>query len=446
MTPAVRQIVLGRPSIPFAYFIEGWAANSFNGQHTGVPTGIASLPSDSEGAQFLELEVTGVATDTTLSGSGFDTVNGAGTWACVILHDDGTYGIYTASGITATTIAIAPALRADVTAGTLTSLHGSLNGQHYVEPGYRALGRHIYAQTKRSGYRQHFASKWQAQTDLKEPWVGVGGLTAAGISISVANAFGNTGYGSYWMGRGTRRLFFIASVVNRGVRYSVSNLGGRDGHLEIFVGIRSGTDPLRVIVNVDGVELLNETATYFKRFVAPFTAGQSGYVEVLCTTTNSVEAFIGDAPWWVYDRNETWTDPIINKNEKVVVIGDSWTTRYSAALGDELEQAMTDDGGTGTVVSVGQAGQTAAWGLANFDVLVTPEAPAAVVINFGINDLAALGVAGYQTWVDNLIGIARKCRGIGATPVIVMPMQTASVTQSASLGIWAERLGAGRPT
>ena len=432
------------PSQPTPYFVEGWAANSFHGQHYNVPAGYAALAADSEGEKIYTVNVTGAANATSLTGT-FDTAQ-SGSWSCSILHDDGTYGIYTVSAIAAGTITISPGLRAAATAKPLASLGGTLYGQHYGLQGYKALARKIFATTKGEGYRNRYVRRWAAASSPKEDWgrlvIGDGAVTNG-----LRNAFPNAAGSSYWYARGTKQICFGPfAVVGYGLTHTAS-LGGRTGYLETFVSAGEAAGAVRVEVLIDGVSVYDQTFTELRRVVVPYAAATTGLLRVTIAAAVSTNPTIGDTTWWAYDRTETWTDPVINKNKNVVVMGDSWSARYSGGLGQELQAAITEAGGTGTVTTVATGGHTAENGLARFDADVAPLLAAGdtVVIEFFTNDHNSFGVENSDRWLSALYAIGRKCQALGAHPVFVMPLPTQSLSQSAEHGIWTERIGAGLP-
>ena len=385
--------------------------------------------------------MTGAAGATSVTGT-FDTAQ-TGSWACTILHNDGTYGVYTASAIAAGTLTISPPLRAAATAKPLASLGGALAGQHYGLQGYKALARKIFATTKREGYRGKYAA--QQLGSAASGWSNLNG-GAAITYASVSNAFPSTGAGSYWFARGTRCAIFTTNVVGRGITRSFSP-AGRSGYVETFIGQDFGGGLLRCKVVADGVTVYNETFTALTRVVAPFTAATTVVIEITGDSTTLTEPRVGDTTCWVYDRTETWTDPAIDKNKNVVVLGDSWSARYSGGLGLELQAAITAAGGTGTVTTVATGGTTAEFGLARFDADVAPLLAAgdSVVIEYFTNDHNSFGVANSDRWLSALYAIGRKCQALGAHPIFVMPLPTQSQSQSAGHGQWAERIGAGLP-
>ena len=263
--------------------------------------------------------------------------------------------------------------------------------------------------------------------------------------------------------RGRRVMVAAPSVapVGKGLTKTFA-LGGATGFLEAFASNGNfgpppgGFSPFRVQVVVDAVSLLDQTFTEndgLQRILVPYTNGTSGTITF--TFTDPAVIFpggimVGDVTWWAYDRARTWTDAVIGPNERLVIIGDSWTAFYPATangvdgvLGTEIKAAMVDAAGTGTVNSVGLSGTTAEYSLSQFDIKVAPLTPTAVLIVDFTNDCNQYGSAGFERWLTAMYKIGQKCQAIGARPIFLVPLPTQSVNQSVSHGIWADELGAG---
>lgn len=440
------------PGVPMPAFISLFAANDFFGMTCVAPTA-GGIPTDSESAINLVYTVSGASGSQTLTISAGTEANGTGIWSAVLQHDNGTYGLYGVSALGAGVCTVTPALRATVTNGSLRNLGEAVNGQHLTDPGYRALARYIYAQTKQRTYRSRYAARWLARQGLIGDWTRTGGMSAGQANLAVAgNALpsGTGGRPLIAVGRWVANCTPTAPYTGKGFSKSFS-VGGRTGYLETHICASVATTgpcvPVNVTVTADGVTVFNVTYgpnDYLQRVIAPYVNAST----VVLTVSRSDETAlagsitIGDVFCWVYDRPTTPSDRVILPNDRVVVIGDSWTTRYSSLLASEIQTAMTQDGGRGTCVSVGLASQKASWGLANFDSLVAPLSPTVVVFNFSINDCNAVFRAD-EFWIAQMHAIAAKAQALGATPVILLPPATASDGQCLSLGRWAELIWKG---
>lgn len=463
---------LSDTSRPAPSFIEGWALNSWHGVSYSSPS-TAGIPIDSMSNTLLEYTVSGVTGAATLTIVSGDQTKGAGQWGAVVQHDDGSYGAYTISSLGSGTCTVFPNIRSTITSKNLCNFGGSDLGQHFSEQGYKSLARMVYGTTRSSAYRTKYAAKWDSSSGLSSDWTSVGGLggqfSASSINPFTLDAASRSN--KSFVARGRRVLQIQPSVSPAGKGLSKTfALGGSSGFLEAYVSCARGAwatapngfYPFRALVVVDGVTLLDKTYSEndgLQRIIVPYSNGISGTVTF--TMTDPTVIFpgginIGDVTWWSYDRvpsGYSWSDSVIDKNAKTVVIGDSWTTFYpgtpggsDGAFGRELQAAMTAAGGTGVVKSVGLGGATAEnYGLPNFDALVATENPAQVLICFFTNDHNQYGDSGYERWLMSMFRIGRKCQSIGARPIYVMPMPTQSGGQSVGHGIWADELGAGLP-
>lgn len=466
-TPSNLYTALADPLLPLPAFIEGWALNSFHGVSYASPTA-AGIPLDAMSNSLLEYVVSGVAGANTLTISSGDVTKGTGAWGAVVQHDDGTYGAYTVSGVAAGVCTVFPNVRATITNKTLGNLGGLALGQHYSERGYKALARKIYATTRSSAYRMRRAAKWDSSDGAAADWTAVGGIGGQFSTSIINNFLGDAAYrgtGSF-ISRGRRILQVAPSAapIGKGVSKTFA-LGGTTGFLEAFASCsKFGVTPnmfapFRCQVVVDGVTLLDQTFTEnhgLQRIVVPYTAGVSATVTF--TLTDATVLYpggiaVGDVTFWAYDRipqGFAWTDPVIDKNAKTVVLGDSWTTFYPSTVGGkdgalvrELQAAMTGAGGTGTVVGVGTGGTDAEFGLTEFDSKVAPELPKQVVICYFTNDHNEYSDYGYARWLTAMYKLGRRCQAIGARPIFVMPLPTQSGGQTVGHGIWADEFGAG---
>jgi hypothetical protein len=358
MTPAIRALLLApqnnsaalfkkmaRPDRPLPAFIEGWSVTDFNGvAYTPPPASGASL--DAMGHAIVEYTVTGTAGDTTLVISAGTASYGAGTWGGVILHDNGTYGLYTISSLDADSCVVYPPLRANCTGTTLRNNSSTVNTAHMTEPYYKALARSVYARSKGNAYRLRYASKWTAQNGVSTDWTPTGGATAGQVLMfsGVAPVFTSGALNTTWLGRGAKWLSVLpaSTYTGKGVTKTFS-ISGQAGFMEAFVacGLTSASPQFASFTAklvIDGVTISDVTyaaTTGLNRIVVPFSGGQSA---VLTITRAAEEAagyriYVGDVTFWTYDRAETWTDPVIDKDAKTVVIGDSWTTYYTNVLG-----------------------------------------------------------------------------------------------------------------
>lgn len=445
-------------------YYDGWALTDLAGMFMSAPAA-SGIPADSMSQRNLTYTVSGAAGDGTLTISAGDESKGTGVWAAVIKHDDDTYGFYLVSALADGACTIFPNLRADVTAKDLRNIGGGVNGQHWTEPAYRALARSIYATTRDRAYKNRWAAQWLASDGAKADWTNINGLGPTQYSIASTNTFLASGphfYGAVNRSRMQIGAAPTAPRTGKGLSKTFSGLDNVSGTLEIIASVTGadGYGSLRLVVEVNGTGIADQTYTPNDGLVRariPVTGASSVTVKATNvdeTGGNSAGPKIDSVTLWVYDRTPTtfaWSDPIIKKNGKIVVLGDSWTTFYPTVLGQpdgvlgrELQQAMHDDGGSGTVVSVGTGGTTAEYGLTEFEGKVAPENPDQVVILYFTNDHNQYGDAGYERWLSAMTKLGLKCQAIGAEAIFISPLPTSSFSQAIGHGVWANQLCRGR--
>lgn len=429
----------------------------FNGASYGTPSGIASW-TDGEG----QLTVTGAAGATSLTinsvviGVIANYGNSAATegmWGCVIQHDDGTYGLYSAYNAIAGSVSIVPALTKAATSKGLWNLHDSLNGQHLTTYGYKALARYVSTAVCRDGLRnkaQAQATYTGARVFNGTPFALVGGLTTGGflsgttmfkglfyasalnLDSIASNATRYNGSGRKYYTHSTVACTAVgAETAGQGVSHTV-DLKGQSGFVDVTVGIigqkDSGTLASRVAVavTVDGVLLSTTYVTGMQRVSVPFYNGRTATI-TFTLETSAVTAFaIGNLNWFVYDNVMGAESLVIKPKSKIVLLMDSWGVQHSNAFATELATATDCE-----VINVSVGGMQATWGISNFDTLVTPEAPDYVIMDFLINDANA--AVAKQTWLNNVAQLCRMAMDRNITPILLSALGTASQGQAQNL-------------
>jgi hypothetical protein len=378
---------------PLPAFVESWTTTGLSGVDGSAPNDplIPTVPPDSD--LSLEYTVSGSAGDTTLTISAGDEALFSNGYGGVVQHDDGTWSYYFVANIASSVMTIFPPLKADVTSKTMRNTGSAVNGQHLTEPAGRALAWNVFRTTNKTGYRNKYAARWSPITEGRPQWSPVN-TTANRLAFLENNQFVASGtYQRNWLGRSKLALRVqeaISPYVDTGASQSWA-LGGKTGFMELWISALPTDWALieyTVKLTVDSVETFSQSYIGiehgYQRILVDFTNADNVTLEV--TRTDSIAASIGfnidGVTFWEYDRSITWTDRAIDINGKTVVIGDSWTRWSDDVFSDELQSLKTAAGGTGTVVNVGLGGQTAEWGLANFDTLVAPENPDDFVILF----------------------------------------------------------------
>ena len=458
---------LMNPSLPLPAFIDGWDTANF-GYWMRAPTA-SGISTDTMSQLKLEYTVSGSAGSSSLTISAGDQSKGTGNWMGVIQHDDGTYGIYAISSLAAGVCTVFPNLRAAVTNQTMTNAGGTVNGQHFTQPGFAALANRVFNTTRRMGYRNRWIAQWRGPTGTKTDWTNIGGLGSGQYAMgTLNNIISESSVRSYQAFVSRARTVLTATPTSPRTGKGVSrsfDLNGKSGVCEVIAscafyaaGAGAGFWPFNVTLKVDGTEFYNHTFTEndgLVRILQDFPAGTTGQAILTFsddTPTSLANLVVDSVTWWVYDRTPVgwaWSDSVIDKNANLVVIGDSWTTFYpnlssvDGILGRTLQALMTGAGGSGTVTSVGVAGTGAEYSQAKFESVVAPLAPSQVVINDFTNDHNSYGDSGYARWLNALYRVGRMCQNIGARPIFIMPEPTQAFSQAIGHGIWADALGAG---
>lgn len=425
-------------------FIESFAGGFFCGY--GTPSGLASYANAP--GYLLTATVTGAAGAYILTINTGTVADMGGVWIAVITHDDGTMGTYTVSGASGASCNIAPALRATCTAALMSNLHDASNGQHLTAHGYQAYAKYLFGYSPRLAYRGGYHAQASASDATGyRSWRRYGGLTTGRWSYGIyANTFEATPTNPYGTQNKTKdTLSYVASPAasGQGVHVVWDMGSARSGLVDFSIssnGTRFGggaTLPVDVVILADDVAVL--TQSYHALSRVTYYAQNVSKIEIRCTmAARSDDGFqVGTATWW-YDGSTP--DAMIPSGSTVVVMGDSWPTRYSSAFVDQLQSELTAAGG-GTVAAVSSDGQTTEWGIANFDSSVIPLAPSHVVISFGINDLN--GGMLLSRYCDNLKTLIRKTQEIGARAIVLMPPGTASSGQMLALSEWQAQMNEG---
>ncbi|MGR2935316.1 phage tail protein [Vibrio vulnificus] len=151
---------------------------------------------------------------------------------------------------------------------------------------------------------------------------------------------------------------------------------------------------------------------------------------------------------------------LIDRDSRVVTLGDSWFEWYDGGFARRLQSRMLNDGGTGKVINHAKGGMTTKWALAWFNEYVVKERPDVVVFNFFTNDFLDLKDATFtdplgnehlltvqdeKIWEQNIYKLCALAIENGIRPVVIKPCGTASVGQNQGHGNHATLLNKGEP-
>jgi hypothetical protein len=430
----------------FPLYVETVA--DFNTGAAGLPNGYASHPIAGAAGYELDLTVTGAQGVTTLTVSAGTVADAQGVWAAVIQHDDGSWDVYSVTTTNRTnTVSIKPPLHKAVTSGTLANLHDAVNGQHFTPNGYRALAAHVWSYPGWKAYRDTYIAQSVETDPGNGKWTEINGIPGPWfVCNQLANAFGSANpLASWWMARNTSFCLGAASANgSQGVEWT-QDLGGKTGYVDSYIAADTGTAPAHVTVIIDGTTKLDKDVYGLERIAVQFTKATSGTIRYTFPTGDggqSTKYRLGTTTW--RELPDVVPSSLFSTGAKVVYVGDSWGVFYSGLGPSTLGDYLATIGGS--LVNVAVGGMQASWAQANFDTLITANAPDVVVIEFFVNDYNALGDAGVDTWRARIYDLANRCLALGIQPVIIMPTGTASPSQAQGLLKFGAALAEGSPS
>lgn len=429
---------------------------SFNRFGLGVPTGIRNYA----GGNYV-LTVSGNAGDsfvTVESGNIAD----AGTtvrWACVIENNDGLFEVNQVTGTDGVSkINLLEPLENSVTSKRLGNLHDSSNGQHYTELGYFSFTQHMYNMHPRHAERNSFIAQFKP-TDETSSW-------KIESPYALHNRTVNMTFNNYF--RNIGKNFLSVSVRNNLSDYVEweQSLSEEKGYLESYIGVSEGTATVSFFK--DGA--LSETVTIgpeVERVVFEYDGVSVGKIKIVgngpYNATGSRQAIhIGLTTWWI---NEKFQDKqLIDQDDKVVFMGDSWGEYHNKATTRELERLMIADGGTPTILNYSKGGHTSTYARVWFDEYVIKNKPHKVIIEYFTNDFNSIGkntdyvfinpngqeqdmkINSLDEYVDNINYMVERAIENGIQPIVIMPASTNSELQTQKFADYAVQLWLGKST
>ncbi|MFE8704136.1 hypothetical protein ACFYKX_26570 [Cytobacillus sp. FJAT-54145] len=405
---------------------------SFNRFGVGVPSGIAKYT----GGKYV-LIVSGNAGDSfvTVENGNIADAGASTRWACVIEDNEGLFQPNQVTGTDGVSrVNLLEPLKKTINSKRLGNLHDMALGQHYTEIGYYAFIQHLYFTNPRHTEREQYIAQFKP-TDTTGKWVGSGYIGyghAKGVTVN-----------SYYSKIGSKHLLLNATNNTNYVEWD-QLLDGAKGYLESYIGMSTGT--LTVEFYKDGVlaeaKVLTSTA---ERVVFEYENVQNGKLKIKASGTQ--EVYVGLTTWW---KNEKYQNTLIEPNDKVIYIGDSWGTFHNKATTRELERLMIADGGTPSILDFSRGGHTSNYARVWFEEYVIANVPDKVIIEFFTNDFNSINgtvlgqfeapdgtmqdmnIDNLNVYIENLSYMINKAIEYGIQPIIVMPASTESITQSQS--------------
>ncbi len=413
--------------------------SGFGRAGSGTPGGLTNYPDGTVEAGYAvnTARVTGGKGETSLTLNTGTVADLSGQWAAVIGHDDGVYRTYTVRNASGAALSVYPPLRANATRAVITNLHNAAEGQHLSQIGYYALADYVYRYSPMRAERTTYLSQW-AET-AASGWTLVGGQSSGRIGYNSASNIINSGaiLSAEILMRNTRGFFVDPAANGQGASYTFA-LGGASGYIDSYVGSQSATLPVIAQVVVDGNLVYNQLIYGLERIVVPFEAATSATITYTMSALDVSGFYVGTTTAWKRPAIG-YASQMFPSGSRVVMLGDSWSTKYNAAFIERMNYWLEPNGGS--AVTVGLAGQTSVWALANFASLVTPKSPTHVILEFFVNDQVS-GLTSTQLQA-NLLTLASMCYAIGAQPIIIMPTATASQSQTQLLAIIGAQIAEG---
>jgi|GEM_PF-6237252 len=401
---------------------------------TGTPTGIASYI----GGNYV-CDITGNVGESFVTITNGNIADGGGIWLAVIRNDDLSCDINKVIGIDGNRFTLLEPLKQNISNGKIGNVHDAPQGLHYTELGYFAFAQKIYSTAPRTAQRKKKLSQFLGKSTTLDFWKLTTSFSALNSSSNIDNPTNKT------LKRfGTPALVLNLASPSHSAELEIPN--AKKGYLEIYISSENNCtlDFLKEGNVVKSVQITN----ILHRVILEVDTTDNIKVKVYDVTasgTNVNQLFIGNTTYFL---NEFAPDEIINKDSKIVYIGDSWGTYHNKATTRELLRLMQAGGGKGQVLNYSRAGHTSNYALEGFSEYVLKNKPDAVVIEYFCNDFATISGTNLGTFtaVDgsqknmNVTSIGQYVANIekmiamaidnGIQPIIIMPSVTDSVSRT----------------
>ncbi len=449
----------------------------YNGVSAGTPLGIGNWPNGegsltltgTEGSSTLTIDSVNVGV---IGDYALDSQHASTSWGIVIPGDDGVYRVYSVYAVDTVnmTLSVFPQLAATSTAQLASNFFDAYGGPHLTTLGFYGLADYVVAQTKGTSYIQNYAARYVSDglgNYSGTPWTAIGGLNqgqggyvsptncmtqgvftyASHIDNAICNAYSGTDRtefnGSYY------QTLIGAATQGQGAQLT-ANLNGRSGYLDTYVGIEGQYETeqasARVQVYIDGNLVLNQNFGGITHVRVPFTHASSGEIDVTVDSPYPCAPRISNATWYVWD-DSVWagaspSDPLIPDGSTVLVLEDSWGTWHNAAFVTRLQQDLPNS----PITNVSVGGTTAEWAITNFSTLTTGGPYDYIISDFQINDLQPdIHVIPFTQLLSELETLWNMDLGIGATPIYLRSLATATAGRIERLNEWDQTLTADYP-
>lgn len=426
------------------YYVENMIRNR---TCVSCPTGLAGY---TNGAYHLVCSGALGATTLTITGGDAIADAGSGRWKCVIEYSDGSLEFNIVSTVSDPTCTIVYPL---TQAGPVNvwSAWDAIAGQHYSLAGVKCLAESVYnlyasdAIYDETPFSIYYSDTFAADYWIKKSpliWQPVGGLAnnMVFVQASVYNAFNGTLYfsGSRYAHR------FTSTAAGHGLQITVPISDSFTGSILLSTGANTDGYEGSVSITVGGVSVYSATfGPYVREHRVDVTAATNIVVTVTRTTGGSTSVVYSIGYLRLINRTIS-TERLIDKDSTILLCGDSWMDSAhatGAGFKTRLEELISGDGGTGTVIDGATQGMTTRWALKWLPVYLTTYSPDICIINFFTNDnndltgqtfvgpdsvTYDLDVASWAEWGNNIRELIDICKSANCIPVIMLPDSTAS--------------------
>lgn len=416
---------------------------SFSRFGLGVPSGLSKYT----GGNYV-LTVSGNAGDTFVTVESGTIADAGGRWPCVIENNDGIFDLNQVVSIDGAKINLLEPLKKSISSKRLGNLHDADQGQHYTELGYFAFAQHLYSMNPRHTERNQYIAQFKPD-DTTGNW-------ASNAWFGYAQSHNMKHANGYYRKIGGISAFMNATNNTHYVEWE-QRLDKEKGYFESYIGASDGALIIEFYKDGALAEVKNLTATT-NRIIFNYENVNVAKVRIKATGTQGV--YIGLTTWW---KNEQFQkDKLIDPNDKVVYIGDSWGEFHNKATTRELKRLMTADGGNPTVLDYSKGGHTTDYAKAWFQQYVIDNKPNKVIIEYFTNDFNSIGgtnvgtflapdgtqkdmsIAGLNEYINNIIEMVNLAIENNIQPIIIMPASTNSESQTAKSSNYAVQLWLGK--
>jgi hypothetical protein len=390
-----------------------------------------------------------------------------GPWGAVIQHDDGTYGVYSVTAISSSTVTIQPTLQKSATGKHLWNLYNEQMGQHLGPQGYAALAWWVSQQTKRYSYIELTAGgNTYSDTGALQgtAWTALGGLTGTpyyvpgttsliqgvqqGYKRNLANAWDATPQlpdATFQYGGSVYETHFGAGTAGQGVGLS-ADLDGRSGYFTTMVSVDGqdgSTAPSAALIKVwiDGTLVYNQTVVKLTRVKVPFNLAKTARVEITLSSSIPTDVRVTRTGWFVWNDPDLpmIDDPVIPAGSRLCAVMDSWGAYYTGAFPTALQTAT----GAAYLDNVSVAGTTMQWAVSTFASSLATQSCDYVVVDQQINDYATFTANQWRAQVEAFVAEALAA---GVTPIFLRSLNTQVYGQTQTLSVYDDNLMYNHPT